>query len=57
MCLQKEGGVGSLSREVALERELAEAQERLVQLKADKELLEASVKVSRCPNYAIFPEG
>jgi hypothetical protein len=36
---------GSLSREVALEKELNEAQEKVSKLKDEKETLEASVEV------------
>lgn len=47
MCFyeQKENGVGSLTREVALERELTDATEKLSKMKAEKEQLEASVQV------------
>jgi hypothetical protein len=41
--VQKEGSAGSLSREVALERELNEATEKINKLKAEKEQLDASV--------------
>jgi hypothetical protein len=37
--------VGSLTREVALERELTDATEKLSKMKAEKEQLEASVQV------------
>jgi len=40
----KEGTSGSLSREVALERELNEASEKINKLKAEKEQLDASVQ-------------
>jgi hypothetical protein len=41
---QKEGNAGSLSREVALEKELDEAHEKLLSLRQDKTTLEASVR-------------
>jgi len=44
---QKEGTSGSLSREVALERELNEASEKINKLKAEKEQLDASVQVRK----------
>jgi hypothetical protein len=43
--LQKEGGVGSLTREVALERELNDTQDKLNRMRTEKEQLENSVQV------------
>lgn len=54
MVEQKEGGVGSLTREVALERELTDAQEKLNKLKLEKDQLEASVQVTHAVVSTLF---